>query len=365
MLRYSHMESKNTPDYSGSTEVRSVTKSNLLMICDPLCRVTTFSKILASVLFIMLPFIGAWVGYRVAGENAARFSVADIDVLAPAARVITESPDQAVQTIDYRYIQLADGQSYISEENGLIGYKRIKDSIYLIEANGNEKILNEVKNVQFNNFQVSKSKSVFAHDGVTAYVEGQVIPGVDIETFLPLIGLPTGLEVEIAVSKDKNAVYIYTKKLDRADAKSFVALGKFGFRMFGHMGIDKNNIYEFGRDYQNVKPLILDTGERIKISETENISLEFDQRAGAKPIVYPEAYNGWYDLRFGLSVEGVGYINRGYIVDGQNTYSMFDTCSGMSENRVCNFTITKVEQVGEIPTSVLTKANTFGVKQSF
>lgn len=60
------MEPSKTPDYSGSTTGTTITKSNLLMICDPLCRVTTFSKILAAVLFISLPFIGAYVGYKIA-----------------------------------------------------------------------------------------------------------------------------------------------------------------------------------------------------------------------------------------------------------------------------------------------------------
>ncbi len=74
MLRYTHMEPSTTPDYSGSTEVKTVTKSNLLMICDPLCRPSSVSKILAAVLFIILPFIGAYVGYQMSTDVTSNVS---------------------------------------------------------------------------------------------------------------------------------------------------------------------------------------------------------------------------------------------------------------------------------------------------
>ncbi len=332
----------------------------------PLCKVTPVSKYLAMAVFIILPFIGAYVGYQLAGEDVNK-SVRIIDDSSVNAANDVDQPAVASQNIDTNFVKLEDGQSYVSGDHNLLGYKRQGVKVYLIRTNGAEEIVSEVIGTNADNFYVSKSKSIFAHDDSRVFVEGEPILGADIATFIPLVGYPSGLETEIAVSKDKNAVYIYTKKLSQADAASFIALGTFGARFFAGMGIDKNNIYVFGKENQNVYPLLLDTGEKIMISNTANIALGFDQVPGSEAIVYPEPFMTWYDFRFGLSIEGVGYINRGYIIDGSNVYSMYDICHGMMSegNRVCDFTITKVSRVGEIPPKVLEKAKTFGVKESY
>lgn len=118
------MEPSNTPDYSGSTTGTTSTKSNLLMICDPLCRVTTFSKILAAVLFISLPFIGAYVGYRVAEEKVEGIPIAqqnENNFIPAEARVVM--PDQALQ-FDIGFgatssmYSIKNGNLYFQRKNG-------------------------------------------------------------------------------------------------------------------------------------------------------------------------------------------------------------------------------------------------------
>jgi hypothetical protein len=63
----------------------------------PLHKVTPLSKILAAVVFILLPFVGAYVGYELAGEKTAEISVVntenkiaiekDTDLLFKSARI--------------------------------------------------------------------------------------------------------------------------------------------------------------------------------------------------------------------------------------------------------------------------------------
>ena len=120
MLLCVHMEPSTTPDYSGESAVKTVTKSNLLMICDPLCHPTPVSKILAAVLFIILPFIGAYVGYQLAGEdtvpkfqevtspeNTEDVNVGNAEVVENDSSVDVNWPYQPYATDTLRYV-LAD-----------------------------------------------------------------------------------------------------------------------------------------------------------------------------------------------------------------------------------------------------------------
>ncbi len=98
------MEPTNTPDYSGQSEVKPVApKSNLLVVCDPLCRVTSLSKILAAVLFILMPFIGAWIGYEIGGEKIVQVS--------HVVQNVTPTQTQSDEVLNVTELQKMEGQS--------------------------------------------------------------------------------------------------------------------------------------------------------------------------------------------------------------------------------------------------------------
>jgi len=328
----------------------------------PLCKVTSTSKILAAVIFIILPFVGGYVGYQIAYEEAVSLAIESDNGISTNETSTTNlvANEPAANISDF--MRLADGESIISDKYQIMGYRRLGSIIDLVQTNGDAEKVLQVSTQNPNNFWVSKDYSIYAHDETNVYVEGKIIPGADIASFKPLVGIPSILEYSMALAKDSKAVYVYTNKLEGVDLPTFVSLGSG--RYTSSLGLDKSSLFQFGLDYQKKNPLKFKSGEIITFRNTENVKLSLDEEE-PRTLGYSDDYNSWYDMRFGLFINRVSYLNLGYLSEDKDVYSMYDECTGISENRVCKFSIERVDKIGEIPASILKNAKEFGLTPPF
>ncbi len=74
----------------------------------PLCKVTTTSKILAAVIFIILPFVGGYIGYKVASETTEKVSAPVMSV--DSKTFVKKAGDKSI-----RYILPADWNEYAKD----------------------------------------------------------------------------------------------------------------------------------------------------------------------------------------------------------------------------------------------------------
>ncbi len=199
------MEPSTTPDYSGSTEVKTVTKSNLLMICDPLCKVTPVSKYLAMLVFIILPFIGAYVGYQLAGEEVEEeiesTQLAIPNAEQPSRNTITYTGPRATYQ---KLSEVVDSSSeYAITDNTIVCKNEVEETSvpysdeavistdidvrYLIIGTSLYWNCQKIGSIDKDTLRVVNKITSDIQDDTTVYFSGVKIADADGSTFMPVI----------------------------------------------------------------------------------------------------------------------------------------------------------------------------------
>jgi hypothetical protein len=354
-------------------------------IITPLHKVTPLSKYFALALFVALPFVGAYVGWNLKGNHVPQesnglsqgnFNLSSQDESVGQneqgsnanSEFATITADDAPLSTDF--VQLQDGESIVSDTYEIMGYRRTGEKIFLITTNGTEEVVREVDTESPETFFVAKDYSIYAHDTRKVFVEGVEVQGADPATFEPIIGVPSYLDISMAIGRDSKNFYVYSSALADVDMASYVPLAPFG-RIFFFNGIDTDNLYTYYMKHENgvpyvdevIKtPFVLDSGEAFKLLDTHKILISYENESVAAR--YPSEYASWYDFRFGLTVADTSktyYLNNGYLTDGERHYAMYSVCTGLSEDAVCESKFAVVEMPGQIPKAVLNAVEQYGV----
>lgn len=149
-------------------------------------KVTPFSKYLALALFVLLPFVGGWIGYHYSPEKIVEIEkVVEVEVVREVEKETTANP----------------ATKYSLQEIGLGGeYFAVGDSVVW---------LNETDS----GYYLEPTYEIFE------------IAGVDLETFEPKIvrqyDVPQGNTFQNWISRDKNNVYYRNEVIENADPETY------------------------------------------------------------------------------------------------------------------------------------------------
>lgn len=207
-------------------------------IIAPLKKVTPLSKYLAMILFIVMPFIGGWIGYMYAPEK-----VVEVErVVMPreeSAKPINETVNNVA---DSNLTSFPDDSRYKTDGNSVYLFSDFEprdndDSIKKYTLVGADPETFEPKIVRL--FPISQGNTFQAwisRDKNSVFYQDKKIEGADSASFV--------IDDEVPITKDVDDVFLYFKKIPNADPKTYKVVFNTGAGGPGKVfGKDINNCY--------------------------------------------------------------------------------------------------------------------------
>ena len=191
----------------------------------PLNKVTPLSKYLALLLFVLMPFIGAYIGYTFAPVKVVEV-VREKIVTSQSENLIPFSSDQRYKT-DRVQVYLFDDLEPLDEID--------KIEKYTLDGADPESFEPFIVSL-FDISQGNTYQGWISRDKNSVYYQNQKITGADPESFV--------IDENIPITKDKDDVFLYFKKIPGADPKSYEVVFNTGAGGRGKVfGKDVNNCY--------------------------------------------------------------------------------------------------------------------------
>ncbi|MFM2381786.1 MAG: hypothetical protein RLZZ76_553 [Candidatus Parcubacteria bacterium] len=209
-------------------------------IIEPLKKVNSLSKYLALGLFIILPFLGAYVGYTIAPKKVVMTEsvLLQKDNSNDATKVTNEVGSESDTLLtdyiaDPRY--KTDGKNvYLFDD---LEPRDDDDTIRRYNLAGADPATFEPSIVK--TFPISQGNTFQAwisRDKNNVYYQDKKIEGADSASFV--------IDDEVPITKDKDDVFLYYKKIPLADPKTYEVLFNTGTGARGKVfGKDANNCY--------------------------------------------------------------------------------------------------------------------------
>lgn len=209
-------------------------------IITPLKKVTPVSKYLAMALFILLPFVGGWIGYTYAPEKVVEVERVVIQKEELKENITTTNKEGTIDEAeltsfiaDARYktdgtnVYLFDDLEPRDDDDAVKQYSLIGADPATFEPF----IVRSFPISQGNTFQAWISK-----DKNNVYYQDKKIEGADPATFV--------IDEEVPITKDRDDVFLYYKKIPAADPQTYEVIFNTGAGGRGKVfGKDANNCY--------------------------------------------------------------------------------------------------------------------------
>ncbi len=206
----------------------------------PLKIVTPLSKYLALTLFIMLPFLGGYIGYTLAPENVVEIESVMIqkensnDIITAMDGTSSTSKTELTDfVVDPRYktdgtnVYLFDDLEPRDDDDIIRQYNLVGADPATFEPF----IVRSFPIAQGNTFQAWISR-----DKNNVYYQDKKIEGADSASFV--------IDDEVPITKDNDDVFLYYKKIPSADPKTYEVIFNTGAGGRGKVfGKDTNNCY--------------------------------------------------------------------------------------------------------------------------
>lgn len=212
--------------------------------------------------------------------------------------------------------------------------------------------VSSVKSTNQQSFSYGSDESwlIYKKDDKHVYVEGEVIPGADPATFVPLCEVSTEYEAHCAYGKDSKHVYAYTYVIPNADPATFVAIGAHSKTPHLTEAVDAHAYY---RKYVPSGSTINSPLSGERITRLSDGSLIHFSNTSKMKINDSNEWGGYYE---GVIIGPKSYFGGWYLVDGSSVYTVYNICDVNSSGK-CPLKISRVNKVGEIPDEV-TKVST-------
>lgn len=206
----------------------------------PLKKVTPLSKYLAMVLFIILPFIGGWIGYTLAPEKVVE--IESVMVQKENSNDIIITTNNASSTSKTELTAFVADSRYKTDGTNVFLFDDLEprdddDTIRQYNLVGADPATFEPFIVR--SFPISQGNTFQAwisRDKNNVYYQDKKIEGADSASFL--------IDDEVPITKDKDDVFLYYKKIPLADPETYEVLFNTGAGGRGKVfGKDANNCY--------------------------------------------------------------------------------------------------------------------------
>jgi hypothetical protein len=203
-------------------------------------QVTPLSKYLAMVLFIILPFVGAYIGYISAPEKV---------VMIENEMTQTGNPNNIITTTkETDYISENALTAYVADSR----YKTDGVDVYLFDDLEPRDEDDTIRQYQLKgadpatfepfivrSFPISQGNTFQAwisRDKNYVYYQDRIVEGADPASFV--------IDEEVPITRDENDVFLYYKKIPVADSKTYEVVFNTGGGGRGKVfGKDANNCY--------------------------------------------------------------------------------------------------------------------------
>ena len=209
------MESEN--DNQGAVEVNG----NVLF------KVTPLSKYLALILFIILPFLGGYIGYTFAPEKVVEVEKVIVQEKNTSS-VVMLAPSIQAQDVSGAF----EEQMFLLMQEPVVKTSENKDiTLKLLFSRPGGKESNHIGIFSYEEYLYFYDNSIFT-----------LVPNGDPGTF-EVVSLPLSFDI---YSKDKNNVYCGISILQNADSTSFEENPEWFANMITEKGVvrDKNHTYD-------------------------------------------------------------------------------------------------------------------------
>lgn len=200
----------------------------------PLKQITPLSKYLAMVLFIILPFLGGWVGYTYAPEKVVE--VEKTVESSSSSEVVSTEVTESKLDAECPYISGFASNFNESSIMTLIGlcdnpdYLIIGDDVYYIAQENWGGVFvpgfNKIEDVEAENLSLIESDNrhyrLLATDGKTVFYGTEPLASASTFSILGWVGF----KFPVLISKDLNGVYVHTEKIFGLDPDSATLSGE-------------------------------------------------------------------------------------------------------------------------------------------
>lgn len=200
----------------------------------PLQKVTLVSKYLALALFIIMPFIGGWIGYTYAPEKVVGIErVVEVFVEKEEAEVVLATSSMKIFQKDQRYT--TDGvHVYFTDD--LDRSDGDLDPITSVMSKADPATFEPKIVESFAVAQGNTYRSWVSRDKNYVFYQDQIIDGADPVTFT--------FDEEVPITKDVDDVFLDFKILPNADPETYKVIFNTSTTFLGKVfGQDKNNCY--------------------------------------------------------------------------------------------------------------------------